>query len=109
LVEPLKGNTQYYIKDFKEFETEALVLSNTKNMVSDSTEISPSSEVSESNSDLISINSANKDSLKSLTGIGESYATKIIEKRPYSHLEDLTDREILSASLFEKIKPFITL
>jgi competence protein ComEA len=54
--------------------------------------------------DKISINRASKDSLMTLSGIGESRAIKIVEGRPYKSLEELVSRKIISASIFSDIK-----
>lgn len=53
---------------------------------------------------LININSASKEELESLVGIGPKYAQKIIEQRPYSNINELTDRKIIPVSTFNKIK-----
>jgi len=40
---------------------------------------------------LIDINTASKDELTSLSGIGEKLAQEIIKHRPFSEVEDLTN------------------
>ncbi len=63
----------------------------------------------ESQSGLISLNQATKAELDSLPGIGEARATKIIENRPYSQIEELVSRQVVSQSLFDKLKDAITI
>jgi len=51
----------------------------------------------------LDINSAEIARLKSLTGIGEHYAKKIVEGRPYHHREELLTREILPEHIYGRI------
>ena len=61
---------------------------------------------------LISINSATKDELMQLNGIGEAKANAIIEYRnsngDFNKIEDLKNVSGISDSLYEKIKDYIT-
>jgi competence protein ComEA len=62
----------------------------------------------EKNEGLININTASAKELDSLPGIGQVYAQKIIEQRPYSNLEELVSKKVLPQSTYEKIKDKIT-
>lgn len=55
----------------------------------------------------ININSATSDQLDSLPGIGPVTAQKIIAGRPYSSVEDLQTKKIVSNSVYLKIKDSI--
>lgn len=57
--------------------------------------------------DLIDVNSASVDQLKTLPGIGDAFAKKIVDGRPYSGKDDLVSKNIVSASLYAKIKDMI--
>lgn len=57
----------------------------------------------------ISINSSTQAELDSLPGIGQARATSIIEGRPYSTLEELVNKKVISASLFADIEDLIRL
>src|SRR5436190_20078663 len=52
----------------------------------------------------IDINSATKDELETLPGIGPATSQKILEGRPYKAKSDLTKRKIVSQSEYQKIK-----
>ena len=57
---------------------------------------------------ILDINSASKDELKSLPGIGEAFAKRIIDGRPYERKTDLKRRNILPPSTYEAIKERVT-
>jgi competence protein ComEA len=57
---------------------------------------------------LVNINTARQSELEKLNGIGPVYATNIIEHRPYSNIDELVKKGVISQKVLEKIKNAIS-
>ena len=57
--------------------------------------------------ELMDINSASKEQLATLPGIGDVYSQKIIDGRPYKSKSELVQKKILPQTTYNKIKGMI--
>ena len=68
---------------------------------------SPPAASTKQKSELIDINSASKQELMTLPGIGDAYSDKIIAGRPYHKKTDLETKKILPKATYTKIAGMI--
>ncbi len=84
-------------------QTETQTKSSAKKSEKQATEAAKGAEATAAGK-LLDINTATEAELKELPGIGDAYAAKIVQNRPYKSKADLERKNIVPRATYDKIK-----
>ncbi|HET9925095.1 MAG TPA: helix-hairpin-helix domain-containing protein [Methylomirabilota bacterium] len=57
--------------------------------------------------ELLDLNTASEADLKTIPGIGDAYAKKIVQNRPYKRKDELVQKKVVPQATYDKIKDHI--
>jgi competence protein ComEA len=55
----------------------------------------------------LDLNSATLDQLKALPGVGEQYAKKIVDGRPFKKVDELMSKKVVPQNVYDQIKNLV--
>jgi len=65
------------------------------------------SEMKATGHDPLDLNTASEVDLKTIPGIGDAYAKKIVQNRPYKRKDELVQKKVVPQATYDKIKDHV--
>ena len=65
------------------------------------------SEMKATGHDPLDLNTASESDLKTIPGIGDAYAKKIVQNRPYKRKDELVQKKVVPQATYDKIKDHV--
>jgi competence protein ComEA len=85
----------------------SLTMAQTPTKAPSKTAAKPPTSSSAAKTKLLDLNSATKDELGALPGIGDAYSQKIVDGRPYKMKTDLVSKKIIPQPTYDKISKMV--
>lgn len=98
----------YVLFEWEESESTSVVLPNTSANALETSSYDKNTLSASSESSMVDVNTASLTQLKSLSGIGEVYAERIIKNRPFSNISEMSDKASIPYSTLQRISSEIT-
>ena len=71
------------------------------------TDTKPAAKDDKMSHEPLDLNTASEADLKTIPGIGDAYAKKIVQNRPYTRKDELVQKKVLPKATYDKIKDHV--